>query len=66
MSTNTKAEELPIERKPQTPEQDAAEDLLIRRLLLGSAVAAVIGVLFVAVVITVMISVNFNFLNWME
>jgi len=66
MSTNQKAEDLPIERKPQTPEQDAAEDVLIRRLLLGSAVAAVIGVLVLAVVITVMISMNFNPLNWME
>lgn len=50
----------------QTPAQDAAEDLLIRRLLLGGAVAAVLGVLFVCVVITVMISMNFNILNWLE
>lgn len=66
MTSNPKAEEVPAERKPQTPEQDAAEDLLIRRLLLGGSVAAVLGVLFLAVVITVMISMNFNFLNWME
>lgn len=58
--------EEPIVRVPQTPEQDAAEDLLIRRLLLGGAVAIVLGVLFVSLVITVMISMNFNFLNWME
>ena len=58
--------EEPILRIPQTPEQDAAEDLLIRRLLLGGAVAIVLGVLFVSLVITVMISMNFNILNWME
>lgn len=58
--------EEPSVRIPQTPEQDAAEDLLIRRLLLGGAVAIVLGVLFVSLVITVMISINFNFLNWME
>lgn len=65
MTPKTSPEE-PIVRIPQTPEQDAAEDVLIRRLLLGGAVAVVLGVLFAAVVITVMISMNFNFLNWME
>lgn len=42
------------------------EDRLIRALLIGSAVAAVVAVLTVALVITVMISYNFNFLEWME
>jgi hypothetical protein len=42
------------------------EDILIRRLLIGAAVGAVTTFLLVALVVTVMISYNFNILSWME
>jgi len=42
------------------------EDILIRRLLIGGAVGSVLVLLFIAIVITVMISKNFNILNWMQ
>jgi len=46
---------------PQNP-----EDRQIRVILLSAAGAAVLGILFVATVVAVMISANFNILNWME
>lgn len=42
------------------------QDPLIRMLLLGGAVTAVVGFLLTAILITIMISTNFNPLGWME
>lgn len=42
------------------------EDLFIRNLLILAGAGAVVGLLTVATVITVMVSANFNILNWME
>lgn len=42
------------------------EDRLIRRILLGAATVAVTGFLVTAAIAAVMISANFNFLEWME
>jgi hypothetical protein len=42
------------------------EDELIRWLVLLAATGAVIGLLILTVVVTVMVSANFNILNWME
>ncbi len=66
MLPNTNPEDVWKPRPPQSREASEAEDRLIRRLLLGGAVAIVIGVLLLSVAITVMISMNFNPLNWLE
>jgi hypothetical protein len=42
------------------------EDQLIRTLVILGGTGAVLGLLAVATVITVMVSANFNILNWME
>lgn len=42
------------------------EDRLIRTVLISAASAAVLGLIAVATVIAVMVSYNFNILNWME
>jgi ABC-type branched-subunit amino acid transport system permease subunit len=42
------------------------EDRRIRAILLAAAVAAVAGVLAAATTVAVMVSLNFNFLDWME
>jgi hypothetical protein len=42
------------------------EDKLIRVVLITAATGAVLTFLLVATIITVMISYNFNILNWME
>ncbi|MBE2205319.1 MAG: hypothetical protein IAE94_13380 [Chthoniobacterales bacterium] len=42
------------------------EDRQIRVILLSAATAVVAGFLSSAVILAVMISMNFNFLNWME
>jgi len=42
------------------------EDRQIRLFLLIAATGAVVTFLAVALVITVMVSMNFNILNWME
>lgn len=42
------------------------EDILIRRLFVGGAVATILGFLALATVVAVMISFNFNILEWME
>lgn len=42
------------------------EDRFIRNLLILAATGAAVGLLTVANVITVMVSANFNILNWME
>jgi len=42
------------------------EDRQIRIILLSTAAAAVCGFLFVATGIAVLVSMNFNILNWME
>lgn len=47
----------------ETPDK---EDKLIRMLLIGAAGAAVTGLLLFATLVTVMISYNFNILEWME
>ncbi len=52
-------------RKGMSEEIDK-EDRLIRRILLGAATVAVTGFLVTAAIAAVMISANFNFLEWME
>jgi len=42
------------------------EDRQIKVILLSAASVAVLGILTFAAVVAVMISMNFNFLNWME
>ena len=42
------------------------EDQLIRSLVILASTGAVLGLLAVGTVITVMVSANFNILNWME
>ncbi|MCK9589455.1 MAG: hypothetical protein WC076_13310 [Terrimicrobiaceae bacterium] len=42
------------------------EDRQIRVILLSAASVAVLGILTTALVVAVMISMNFNILNWME
>ena len=42
------------------------EDILIRRLLIGGAAFTVLGLVAFATVVAVMISFNFNILEWME
>jgi len=43
-----------------------SEDQLIRRLAIGSVVFAVGGLIATAFVVVVMVSANFNLLNWLE
>lgn len=43
-----------------------SEDKLIRLLLYSGATAAVAGFLLTVLLVAVMISANFNFLEWME
>ncbi|GAB4169382.1 MAG: hypothetical protein Fur0032_07890 [Terrimicrobiaceae bacterium] len=50
----------------KTNETADKEDILIRRLLIGASAAAVLGILTVATAVAVMVSYNFNFLQWME
>lgn len=49
--------------KPIDPEQ---EDRMIRSLLIILASGAILSAVVVATIITVMVSYNFNFLEWME
>lgn len=42
------------------------QDPLIRTILLSSAVAAVLGFIATALVVTAMLSANWNFMEWME
>ena len=42
------------------------EDEFIRWLILLAGTGTAIGLLAVALIITVMVSANFNILNWME
>jgi hypothetical protein len=51
--------------KPMQKTEDP-EDKLIRVLLISAASGAVLTLILVATVIAVMISYNFNILNWME
>ena len=43
-----------------------AEDRLIRRILIAVPTVAVLGFLLTVVLITVMVSSNFNILEWVE
>ena len=43
-----------------------AEDWLIRRILIAVPAVAVLGFLLTVVLITVMVSCNFNILEWVE
>ncbi len=43
-----------------------AEDRLIRRILIAVPTVAALGFLVTVLVITVMVSSNFNILDWME
>jgi len=42
------------------------EDRFIRNLIILGSTGAVMGILAAATAITVMVSANFNILNWME
>ena len=42
------------------------EDRFIRNLVVLGGTGAVLGLLAVATVVTVLVSANFNILNWME
>jgi len=42
------------------------EEILIRRILIALPVFALLGFLATVVLVTVMVSYNFNLLNWME
>ena len=42
------------------------EDQLIRTLVILTSTGVVTGLLVLGTIITVMVSVNFNILNWME
>ena len=42
------------------------EDRFIRNLVILAGAGAALGLLTVATLITVMVSANFNILNWME
>lgn len=42
------------------------EDKIIRAVLISAAAGAVLTFLLIATVIAVMVSYNFNILNWME
>ena len=42
------------------------EDQLIRTLVILTSTGVVTGLLVVGTIVTVMVSVNFNILNWME
>lgn len=42
------------------------EDNFIQWLILLAAAGTAIGLLTLAVIVTVMVSANFNILNWME
>lgn len=42
------------------------QDQFIRNLIILGATGALVGLLTVATAITVMVSANFNILNWME
>lgn len=42
------------------------EDQFIRNLIILGGTGAVLGLLAVATVVTVLVSANFNILNWME
>ncbi len=46
--------------------EHSPEDGLIRSLLILVSTGALLGVLTIGTVITVMVSENFNVLNWME
>lgn len=43
-----------------------AEDRLIRRILIAVPTLAALGFLVTALLITVMVSYNFNILDWLE
>jgi hypothetical protein len=42
------------------------EDTFIRNLIILASTGAVVGLLAVATIVTVLVSANFNILNWME
>jgi uncharacterized protein YacL len=42
------------------------EDQFIRNLIILGSTGAVLGLLVAATVVTVLVSANFNILNWME
>lgn len=47
-------------------ELEDPEDRKIRIILISAAAGGILLVLLVALVVTIMISMNFNFLEWME
>jgi hypothetical protein len=46
--------------------EQSPEDSFIRNLVLIATTGVAVGLLVVATVITVLVSANFNVLNWME
>ncbi len=47
-------------------EKRSAEDELVRQLVIGAAVSTVLGLLVLGTILTVLVSSNFNVLQWME
>ncbi|MBE2179923.1 MAG: hypothetical protein IAE97_05585 [Chthoniobacterales bacterium] len=47
-------------------EDTQSEDRLINALVIIASTVGMLGILTVGIVITVMVSANFNILNWME
>lgn len=48
------------------PETKDPEDRLIRILLISAASVAVLGAIFTATVVAVLVSMNFNVMEWLE
>ena len=49
-----------------TEVEAAKEDLLIRRILIGAGFSLVVGFLLTVLVVFVLVSSNFNVMNWLE
>ena len=47
------------------PTQDP-EDIFVRNMIIIASTVAALGLLTVGTVVTVLVSANFNILNWME
>jgi len=45
---------------------DVKEELLIRKLLIGGGAVVGCGIFGLALVVTVLLSLNFNILRWLE
>ncbi|MFV0338211.1 MAG: hypothetical protein ACK5LK_08230 [Chthoniobacterales bacterium] len=50
----------------QPIETQDPEDILIRRILIGAGVVAASLISFAILIVTILLSANFNILNWLE